>query len=124
MTLSENSADEHLMQIEKHTVGFAFMGTPHRGSDITHFAQTVANIVKALGKRVNTEILEALERDSQILAGVENSFANWVRKNEKRVRLACFCEELEVCGVGRVVKRESAKIAGWPQLSIHANHMV
>lgn len=124
MILSENSADEHLREIERDTVGIAFLETPHRGADIASFAKAIANIIKASGKIINTEILEVLKRDSQVLAAVENSFTNWVRRKNGRVHLTCFCEELEIRGVGMVVKRESARIAGWPQLSIHANHMV
>jgi hypothetical protein len=124
MSLSENSADEHLRQIERDTMGVAFLGTPHRGSDVAPFAKAIANIVEASGKRINSDILEALKRDSQVLAAVENSFANWVRKNHGRFQLECFYEELELRGVGMVVRRESAIIAGWPHTSIHANHMV
>lgn len=124
MILSENSADEHLRQIERDTVGIAFLGTPHRGADIAPFVKAIANIVEVSGKRINSEILEVLKRDSQVLAAVENSFTNWVRKKNGRAHLACFCEDLEIRGVGMIVRRESAKIAGWPQLSIHANHIV
>lgn len=124
IALSENSADQHLKQVEKDIVGIAFLGTPHRGADSAPLASAIAKIAQASGKRVNTDILEVLKRNSQVLSAVENSFTNWCRKNEGRLQMACFFEELELPGVGLVVGKESAKIGGWPQMSIHANHMV
>ncbi|PKY04955.1 hypothetical protein P168DRAFT_304062 [Aspergillus campestris IBT 28561] len=87
MEVSEHSADEHLMQIEKETVGIAFLGTPHRGADIAPFTDAIANIVKISGVRTNAKILDTLERNSQVLGGVETYFDNWIRKNNGRIRL-------------------------------------
>ncbi|KAI1322975.1 hypothetical protein F5Y16DRAFT_385050 [Xylariaceae sp. FL0255] len=122
ISLSEIAADDHLKQIEKETIGIAFLGTPHRGSDLAPFTKAIANIVKASRKRINTDILEVLRRDSQVLAAVDDVFSNWLRKTTGRFHLTCFFEELQFPGVGMVVKRESAIIAGWPSMSIHANH--
>ncbi|KAJ3568959.1 hypothetical protein NPX13_g6245 [Xylaria arbuscula] len=123
LTFSQASAEDHLRQIEKDTLGVVFLGTPHRGSDLAPFTKAVANILKSIGKRTNTDILEVLRRNSQLLALVEDNFANWLRKSADRFRVACFFEELELPAVGRVVERESATIAGWPKHSIRANHM-
>ncbi|KAI1388442.1 uncharacterized protein F4822DRAFT_246736 [Hypoxylon trugodes] len=123
LALSENSADEHLRQIERDTIGIVFLGTPHRGADMAPFAKAVANILKASGSRTNPKILEALKRDSEVLAAVEDAFSNWLRRASGRFQLTCFSEEDELPGVGLVVKPESAKIAGWPNQSIKANHM-
>jgi hypothetical protein len=113
-----------LKQIERETIGIAFLGTPHRGSDIAPFTKAVANIVKISGKRTNSDILEVLRRNSPVLATVDDTFSNWLRKTTGRFELTCFFEELELPGIGMVVKRESAIITGWPNQSIHANHMV
>ncbi|KAK2746828.1 hypothetical protein FQN57_002870 [Myotisia sp. PD_48] len=122
MALSEQSADVHLRRIQQATAGIAFLGTPHRGADIAPAAQAIANIADLFGKSANSAILEPLKRNSQLLAMVENSFANWIRKKKDQVDLTCFYEELEIPGFGMVVQRESATLAGWPQMSIHANH--
>lgn len=124
LIISEMSAEDHLKEIEKHVIGVAFLGTPHRGSDMASFTLAMANIVKMSGRSVNTEILESLQKESPVLNSLENTFAHWIRRNHKRVNVTCFCEELEVRGIGMVVTRESAKIADRPQMSIHANHMV
>ncbi|KAI1409865.1 hypothetical protein F5Y13DRAFT_169107 [Hypoxylon sp. FL1857] len=108
LALSENSADEHLTQIARHTVGIAFLGTPHRGSDLAPFAKAVANIVKASTKRINANILGVLNRNSETLADVEDSFMTWLRRYPGRCELTCFFEELEFRGIGMVVEQESA----------------
>ena len=88
--------------MDRCTIGVVFLGTPHRGSDLTPFATIVANILKAGGKRVNREILQLLNRDSEVLADVEESYAEWLRKNKGRFDLTCFFEELELPAVGMV----------------------
>ncbi|GKZ73223.1 hypothetical protein AnigIFM50267_009900 [Aspergillus niger] len=121
--LSEQETQSHLKQLEQQIIAVAFMGTPHRGSDLAQFATGVANILKASGKRLNKGILQLLKRNSEVLADVEESFSIWLRKNADRFSLTCFFEELELPAVGMVVSKESAKIGGWPYLPIHANHM-
>ncbi|KAI9795170.1 MAG: hypothetical protein M1816_000192 [Peltula sp. TS41687] len=120
LCLSEQAFEPHLHQLDRHTIAIAFMGTPHRGSGLAPFASGIANILKACQMRVNREILKLLERDSEVLADVEASFAIWLRRNGSRFNLTCFFEELEL---RTVVHKESAKIEGWPQFSIRANHM-
>ncbi|KAI0898840.1 hypothetical protein F4806DRAFT_455761 [Annulohypoxylon nitens] len=118
MALSENLNDPDLNQIEKHTVGILFLGTPHRGSDLAPLAKALSNIVQASGKG----IINVLEKDSAVLADLEDSFTQWYDRNRARCELCCFFEELESRGIGIVVKPESAIIAGRPHGSIHASH--
>ncbi|KAK5626419.1 hypothetical protein RRF57_002134 [Xylaria bambusicola] len=123
LALSEASANVHLRRMERDTIGIVFLGTPHRGADMASFIKTISNILKSAGKRTNPEILEVLQTNSQVLASVEDSFSNWLRRTSGRFELSCFCETLELLGVGMVVKSESATIAGWPTQFINANHM-
>lgn len=102
LCLSEQAIYPHLQQIERCTTAVAFLGTPHRGSDLTPFAASVANILKAGGKRVNKEILQLLDRNSEVLADVEESYGVWLRRNSSRFDLTCFFEELELPAVGMV----------------------
>jgi len=88
--------------MDRCTIGVIFLGTPHRGSDLTPFAASVANILKAGGKRVNKEILQLLNRNSEVLADVEETYAVWLRRNSSRFDLTCFFEELELPAVGMV----------------------
>lgn len=76
------------------------------------------------GKRVNSDILEVLKRDSQVLASVTRDFENWVARKGTDIKIACFHEEEEVRGVGLVVTPESAKFGYWPRHPVRANHMV
>ncbi|KAI1440073.1 hypothetical protein F5Y02DRAFT_363690 [Annulohypoxylon stygium] len=122
IALSENLTDHNSSQIGKHTIGIVFLGTPHRGVDLAPFAKALSNIVQASGKGINTNIIGVLERNSEVLAELEESFTNWYERNRGRFELCCFFEELEFPGVGIVVQRESAIISGRPHGSIHANH--
>ncbi|MCJ1345407.1 hypothetical protein MMC31_003614 [Peltigera leucophlebia] len=105
LCLSENSFESHLKQADACTIAIAFLGTPHRGSGLAPFFKGVTNILKASHKRVNTDIISLLQRKSEVLREVEDSF------------------ELELPGLGLVVAKDSAQINGFPQLSIPANHM-
>ncbi len=106
--LSDEVFEPHLKQVHECVSAILFLGTPHRGSDITAFATGVANILKAGGKRVNKEILSLLHKDSEVLADVEDSFAQWMRKNSGRFNISCFYEELELRSVGRVLLHASS----------------
>ncbi|KAI0506067.1 hypothetical protein F5B22DRAFT_651114 [Xylaria bambusicola] len=123
LALSEASADIHLRRMERDTIGVVFLGTPHRGADVASFTTAIINIVRSAGIRANSKILDVFKRESQVLASVEDSFSNWLRKTSGRFALSCFYETLELLGVGMVVKPDSATIPGWPTQSINANHM-
>ncbi|KAI9760567.1 MAG: hypothetical protein M1840_002382 [Geoglossum simile] len=123
LCLSEQSVEPHLKQLDRCAIAAAFLDTPHRGSGHTPFASGIANILKAGGKRVNANVLQFLSRDSEVLADTEGSFGIWLRRNSSRFNIACFVEELELPLIGMVVTKDSAKIDGYPQLSIRANHM-
>ena len=102
LCLSEQAVEPHLKQLDCCTIAVAFLGTPHRGSGLTPFANSVANILKAGGMRVNRNILQLLDRDSEALADVEGSFGIWLRKNSSHFDVTCFFEELELPAVGMV----------------------
>ena len=100
LCLSESSYEAHLKQLDQCTIAVAFLGTPHRGSELASFAAGITNALRACGMRVNNRILQVLQRDSDILADVEDSFMIWLRKKGDRFNLTCFYEELELPAVG------------------------
>jgi len=102
LCLSEQSAEEHERQLHMSTIAIAFLGTPHRGSGIASFATGVAHILKAAHKRVNTDILSLLKRDSEVLADIDSAFGIWLRKRGKLMTITCFSEEHELPGTGLV----------------------
>ncbi|KIM98334.1 hypothetical protein OIDMADRAFT_128525 [Oidiodendron maius Zn] len=126
LQLSENNAETHLRQIEACTIGILFLGTPHSGSGFAPFAKSVAQALKIAGKRVNTDILDALKQDSQTLLDVEDWFGHWLRRRSekgKAVDITSLLEEKELPIVGKVVTEASTRIFGYPMYGINENHM-
>lgn len=127
LQLSENSAEKHLRRLQENTTGILFLGTPHSGSDFAPFAKSVGTCLRLIGKRVNTDILDTLRRDSQVLLDVEDWFGQWLRRcaeASKSLQITCFYEELALPLIGKVVEEHQAKITGYSAYGIHANHMV
>ena len=114
-------------QIESSTSGLLFFGTPHSGSDFAPFAKAVARALNLTGKRINTDILDVLKRDSQTLLDVEDWFGHWRRRRMQTqvpLDITCFFEERELPVVGKVVPEHSSKIQGYSAYGINQNHMV
>lgn len=126
LQLSMDSAESHLRNIEQKTLGIAFLGTPHSGSDFAPFAKAVGNLLSLVGKRVNVNILDVLKRDSQTLLDVEDWFGHRRRRRAESampIRITTFYEELELPLGGKVVEEFQAKIPGYSSYGIRANHM-
>jgi pimeloyl-ACP methyl ester carboxylesterase len=127
LQLSESSAEKHLRRLQENTAGILFLGTPHSGSDFAPFAKSVGACLRLIGKRVNTDILDTLRRDSQVLLDVEDWFGQWLRRcaeASKSLQITCFYEELALPLIGKVVEEHQAKLTGYSAYGIHANHMV
>lgn len=102
LCLSDQAVESYEKQLDRCTIAVAFLGTPHRGSDLAPFASGIAQMLKVARKRVNLDILQLLRRDSEVLDDVEGSFGIWLRKNGGRFSLTCFFEEQELPAVGMV----------------------
>jgi len=105
LCLSESSYEEHLKQANCCTIAIAFLGTPHRGSGLAPYATAIAGILKAGGKRVNKDILGLLERESEVLVDIEDSFGIWLKKKGAEFNVTCFYEELELPVIGQVTSK-------------------
>ncbi|PVH96718.1 hypothetical protein DM02DRAFT_598696 [Periconia macrospinosa] len=126
LQVSVDSAERHIRTVEQNTLGIAFLGTPHSGSDWAPFAKAIGNLLSLVGKRVNVNILDTLKRDSQTLLDVENWFGHWLRRRAESgspVNITTFFEELELPLGGKVVEESQAKMTGYSSYGIHANHM-
>ncbi|KAF1951309.1 hypothetical protein CC80DRAFT_395828, partial [Byssothecium circinans] len=124
--ISEANAEQHLRQIERSTIGILFLGTPHSGSDFAPFSKAVGTVLGLAGKRVNTDILDSLRRDSQVLLDVEDWFGQWRRRrseNTNPVQITTFFEEMGLPIVGKVVEESQVKIPGYSSYGIRSNHM-
>jgi hypothetical protein len=127
LAISEAHPESYLQQVRQSTKGIIFLGTPHRGSGITGFAQSVAKIVQLVRKRLNTDILDVLKRDSAVLADVEDWFYKWLRRradSSAAVKITSFHKELAMLGNIMVATNDSAHVEGYAKYGIHANHSV
>lgn len=91
------------------TVGVAFLGTPHRGSDKADWGRIVQNVVKATGFDTSDKILRELAVDSALLEDLRRQFAKLLHKPS--FRIDTFQEERGFKGVrglnGKVRRRAS-----------------
>lgn len=104
---SRNAVEKELHQIERCTIGIAFLGVPHHGAELASWASYGAKLAGVL-KRTNQDILRVLNPGSETLRDVENRFHKLLRlrKDEAaEIAISCFAEELPVTGVGEVHTR-------------------
>ena len=115
-------------RLSDHTAALMFMGTPFEGSDTTKWS----NLFKRLSQllpigEVNKNLLDYLRPDSHELKILGEDFPKWLNNRqtpgERRVQVICFFEELPTPGIGHIVPRESAQIAGHESLSLPDNHV-
>ena len=105
---------EHQLSDSLH--GIVFLGTPHAGSDLSDFALALGYFIKlSLVKSPNTSNIAVLRRNSEVLAGIQDSFSKAItsreRSGKKPLAIHCFIEEYPVQVLGRVsVDRPSASI--------------
>ncbi|KAL8913113.1 MAG: hypothetical protein Q9171_002007 [Xanthocarpia ochracea] len=115
-------------RLSDHTAALTFMGTPFEGSDTAKWS----NLFKRLSQllpigEVNKNLLDYLRTDSHELKILGEDFPKWLNNRqtpgERRVQVICFFEELSTHGIGHIVPRESAQIAGHESLSLPDNHV-
>ncbi|OOQ91479.1 hypothetical protein PEBR_00838 [Penicillium brasilianum] len=96
------------------TCGICFLGTPHRGSKSASMGRWAFRLTEILGgQRANTKLIRALERNSESLERISDSFYKTLKKR-KDLRICSFVEEKEVRKLGligmRIVPPDSATI--------------
>jgi pimeloyl-ACP methyl ester carboxylesterase len=104
LDLSRSSPESHLNGLESNTAGLVFMGTPHFGSDAARWGRYYTNILGAIANP-NQNIIGVLERNSEVLATIQNRFHGVLRlrqANEQPILITCFYEELASPVVGTV----------------------
>lgn len=90
----------HLGRIFAATRGIIFLGTPHRGSGITSLAKAVASVAKVALQDTNDNLILDLERDSQTLDRIRDSFSRIL--DRRTLTVWSFVEELGMRGTGKV----------------------
>ena len=77
------------------TRGIVFLGTPHRGSDATTLPKLIATVIGAF-QEVNVNLLQDLERESEILDRIGDSFGQIL--DRRTFTVFSFEEELAMGG--------------------------
>lgn len=102
-----------MQNILKCTRGIMFLGTPHSGSAFATWAKLLAKSI-GLIKETNTEILDVLKTESEVLARIQTDFHTMLRAHvngvDEPIAIICFYEELPLPGIGEVMTALSTSV--------------
>ena len=84
--------------IYKYTRGLLFLGTPHRGSEHTGFADIITKVASVALRQPNKKLIELLRQESDVLEGQRSSFS----AISKDLPIACIYETVPMMGIGMV----------------------
>jgi hypothetical protein len=90
----------HLANIFSASRGIVFLGTPHRGTDSASLSNVVTSVARVALPTGNVDLIRNLEKDSQILDRIRDSFSRILDK--RRLTIWSFTEELPIRGVEKV----------------------
>ncbi|OBS25749.1 hypothetical protein FPOA_06284 [Fusarium poae] len=125
LVAAKQRSEQHLQDIANFTRGVIFLGTPHHGSSLAKMGELVSRSVGMI-KDTNSDIVQVLTPDSEVLARIKDSFQALVMTRSKSeantIEITCFYEELPKKGVGLVVPKHSAILPGYISIGIHKNH--
>lgn len=103
--MAQTRPEKHLKKVLLYTRGIVFLGTPHHGSGLAHWAEALAKSIGVL-KQTNPDILRVLRSDSEVLARVQMSFHTMIQSRTQDrlppIKITCFFEEVPLPGVGTV----------------------
>ncbi|RKK57123.1 hypothetical protein BFJ69_g17567 [Fusarium oxysporum] len=125
LVTARQRSETHLRSILNLTLGIVFFGTPHHGSGLARWAELLSRTIGVI-KQTNTNIIEVLKRDSEVLARIQDSFHTMVMARSREgqlIEITCFHEDLPLQGIGFVVPKDSAILPGYIPIGIHGNHM-
>ena len=95
-------------------MGIVFLGTPHHGAGLAHWAESLAKAIGVI-RQTNAEILAVLKSDSEVLERIQGTFQTMIRSRNQNglapIEITCFYEQLPLPGVGTVIKSDGC----WPE---------
>ncbi|KAF4441973.1 hypothetical protein FACUT_2380 [Fusarium acutatum] len=125
LVTARQRSEQHLQDIVNFTRGVIFLGTPHHGSSLAKIGELVSRSV-GLIKEANSDIVQVLTRDSEVLARIQDSFQALLMTRSKdeatMIDITCFYEELPTKKFGVIVPKHSAILPGYISIGIHKNH--
>ncbi|KAF4948389.1 hypothetical protein FGADI_9701 [Fusarium gaditjirri] len=125
LVTAKQRSEQHLQDIVNYTRGVIFLGTPHHGSSLAKIGELVSRSV-GLIKETNSDIVQVLTRDSEVLARIQDSFQALLMTRSKdeasMIDITCFYEELPTKRFGVIVPKHSAILPGYISIGIHKNH--
>ncbi|VTT84040.1 unnamed protein product [Fusarium fujikuroi] len=125
LVAAKQRSEQHLQDIVNFTRGVIFLGTPHHGSSLAKIGELVSRSV-GLIKETNSDIIQVLTKDSEVLARIQDSFQALLMARSKdeatMIDITCFYEELPTKKFGVIVPKHSAILPGYISIGIHKNH--
>lgn len=117
-----SGAKSYLSAIFPATFGICFLGTPHRGSEAASLGKMVVEISKLFFRYPNTQVLRALEVNSETLDRVDTTFREIISGGS--INIASFRETVPSRGGVIVVQQHSYRLGLEQEItnSIPADH--
>src|SRR5277367_4449609 len=94
MNMSSTARGNRFKVVVPAVHGILFLGTPHRGSKSASIGRMAYQITKAAARRPNEKLLQALERNSDTLEQINNSFLQTLEEHQN-IAISSFREEKE-----------------------------
>jgi hypothetical protein len=117
-----SSNEKRMRPVLASTKAMMFMGTPHSGSHLANWGETLAKLLSNI-HTTNPDILGLLGPGSQLLVNLQTDFQQMLLNPEAHIFVFYFYEEYAVSGLGKIVPYESAMMEQYERASISANHM-
>jgi hypothetical protein len=125
-----NRQEEDMRNIALNIKRIAYLGTPHEGSDKAKWGEAGRRFLDIIHIETNETLLKNLIEGSEKLSYLQREFLQLLRrraKTEHEIEIMCFFEgkksKLAKMSMGYVVPEKSACIAGYPSISLHADHV-
>jgi hypothetical protein len=91
--------------IRNSTRAIAFMGTPHRGSQLASYADIAVTCIKAAGVKANVSNIHQLKLDSGILEEIGSQFGSLLQSEKIKVLTFYELKPTKIAGVSEAVVR-------------------